>query len=64
MSKPKKLLRSKSDKMIAGICGGIGEYSNTDPTVIRIIAIILALFNQGTILVYLILWLVIPEEEK
>jgi phage shock protein C len=64
MSKPTKLLRSKSDRMIAGICGGIGEYSNTDPTVIRIIAIILALFNQGTILVYLILWLVIPEEEK
>lgn len=59
----KKLYRSKTDKKIAGICGGIGKYINVDPTVIRVGFIILALpGGLPGVLPYLVLWLVIPEE--
>lgn len=48
--------------MIAGVCAGVGEYSNVDPTVIRLIAVLL-LFVAGpaTLVAYLILALIIPE---
>lgn len=58
---PKRLYRSKVDRMISGICGGLGEYLNMDPVVIRIIFILLALFGGGGILLYLIGIFVIPE---
>ncbi|MBP6038460.1 MAG: PspC domain-containing protein [Candidatus Saccharimonas sp.] len=59
----KKLYRSKTDKKIAGICGGIAKYINVDPTVIRVGFIILALpGGLPGVLPYLVLWLVIPEE--
>lgn len=49
--------------MIAGVCSGLGEYSNIDPTLIRLIAILLLfLTGPGIILAYLIMALIIPEE--
>lgn len=58
----KKLYRSRKNRMIAGICGGIGEYLNTDPTIIRILFLILALFGLFPgLLLYLALWLIVPE---
>lgn len=57
----KRLYRSRNQRMIAGVCGGIAEYFNVDPTIIRLIAVILA-FGVGTgILAYLICALVIPD---
>ena len=57
------LRRSRSDRRIAGVCGGLAAYFGTDPTIIRIIFVLLALPGglPGTLL-YLILWLVMPEE--
>ena len=59
----KRLYRSRDERMLAGICGGLGEYLNVDPTVIRILFVILALVGfGGGILLYLAMWLIVPEE--
>lgn len=56
----KKLYRSNRDKMLSGVCGGLGEYFNIDPTIIRLIWAIFAFSGSG-ILVYLIASIVIPK---
>jgi phage shock protein C len=61
-SNVKKLYRSRKDRMIGGVCGGLAEYLSMDPTVIRILYILFALTGGSGILVYVILLLVIPEE--
>ena len=58
----KKLYRSTTDKKLAGVCGGVAKYLNMDPTVIRVIWAILALFAGFSIAAYIICALVIPEE--
>jgi len=58
------LLRSKENRIIAGICGGLGEFFKIDPTVIRIIFILITLFGGSGGLLYLILWLIVPSENK
>lgn len=60
----KRLYRSRSERWLAGVCGGIGEYFNTDPTVIRVIFVLAALIMGGGLLIYLILWLIIPLEPE
>lgn len=57
----KKLMRS-SNKILAGVCGGIAEYFDVDPTLIRVIYAILAVFTTGFpgLLLYLILMLIMP----
>lgn len=58
----KKLYLSETDRKIAGVCGGIGEYLEKDPTVIRILFIILILFSFGFgIVAYIVMWLIIPK---
>ena len=60
---PRQLFRSKTNKMIAGVCGGLGEYANMDPTIIRLIAALL-FFVTGPVVVvaYIVMALIIPEE--
>ena len=58
----KKLHRSTKDKMLAGVCGGIAEYFQLDPTIIRVLFVLFSVFAGGGILAYIILWLVIPKE--
>lgn len=61
----KQLQRSTSNRMLAGVCAGIGEYTNMDPTVVRLIAVALFfLTGPGLIIAYLIMALVIPEVSK
>jgi phage shock protein C len=55
-----KLYRSRTQKMLAGVCGGLGEYLNLDPTVVRLVFILLALAGGPGLLLYLILWIVMP----
>ena len=57
----KKLYRSKTNCMIAGVCGGIAEYLNIDPTVIRVLWVI-ACFGTLGILAYIACALIIPEK--
>jgi len=57
----KKLYRNTSNKMIAGVCSGLGEYLNIDPTIIRLIWALISLTGAG-IVAYLIAALIIPEK--
>ncbi|HRP62413.1 MAG TPA: PspC domain-containing protein [Phycisphaerales bacterium] len=58
------LSRSRSNRMIAGVCGGIARRFNTSPTLIRVLYVLASVLSAAFpgILVYLILWVVIPEE--
>jgi len=63
MSNEKRLYRSRDDRMVGGVCAGLGKYLNIDPTVVRLIFVLGAFFGLGSlVVVYLILLLVIPEE--
>ena len=59
---PKRLYRSRSKRMLGGVCGGLGEYLKIDPTVMRVIFVILAFFYGASLLIYLIMWVLVPEE--
>ncbi|KUK86086.1 MAG: Phage shock protein C, PspC [candidate division TA06 bacterium 34_109] len=58
----KKLYRSRKDRKIAGVCGGIAEYFNIDSTIVRLLAVITIFFGGGGIIAYIISWIIIPEE--
>ncbi len=58
----KKLNRSRNERIIAGVCGGIGEYFDIDPVIIRIITVLLVLFGGGGLLAYLVAIFIIPLE--
>lgn len=55
----KQLLRSRKNRMIAGVCGGIAEYFNIDATIVRVLWVIF--FHVG-LLAYLLFWILVPEE--
>lgn len=57
----KKLYRSNTDRKLCGVCGGLAEYFDIDPTIIRLIFIFITLFGGGGLLIYLICALVIPK---
>ncbi|WP_099470142.1 PspC domain-containing protein [Konateibacter massiliensis] len=57
----KKLYRSRTNRFICGVCGGIGEYLNIDPTIIRLLLVLLAFTGTG-ILAYFIAAIIIPDE--
>ena len=56
----KRLVRSSTDKKIAGVCGGLAEYFDLDPTLVRIVWLLLVLFAGTGVLAYLILWIALP----
>ena len=56
----RKLYRSRADARLAGVCGGLGEFLGLDPTVVRLVFVLLALLGGHGILIYLIMWLVMP----
>jgi len=60
----KKLRRSSSDKMIAGVCGGLGEYFDVDPLIFRLIFAVMIIFGGTGVLAYIILWILIPEDNE
>ena len=55
------LVRTSNDKVIAGVCGGLGRLFKIDPNIIRVVFVLAAIFFQGWVL-YLILWLVLPDD--
>ena len=59
----KRLYKSNTNKVIAGVIGGIGEYFNIDPTILRIIYVLIAILSHGfpAIIVYIIAWAVMPK---
>ena len=60
----KKLMRSTTDKTIAGICGGLGKYFNIDPVILRLIFLLSIFFGGLGLIVYIVMWLVVPEDKS
>ncbi len=58
----RRLYRSRTERMVGGVCGGLAEYLNMDPTIVRLVFVLLALLGGHGLLLYLILWLVVPPE--
>ncbi len=58
----KKLMRKRSDQMIFGVAGGIADYLNIDPVIVRLLFVLMALTGGHGILVYLVLTIIMPEE--
>lgn len=56
----KKLYRIPSKGMIGGVCVGLGEYLNLDPTVVRLIFVLLTFAGFSGVLIYIVMWLIIP----
>jgi phage shock protein PspC (stress-responsive transcriptional regulator) len=59
---PKRLKRSISDKMLAGVCGGIANYFDFDSTLIRLAFAFAAIFAGSGLLLYIIMWIIVPKE--
>jgi len=66
LNSPKRLTRSRKDRMIAGICGGIADYMVVDPTVVRLIFALATFFTVlfPGVLIYLIMWIVVPKDRE
>jgi phage shock protein C len=60
----KQLYRSKNNRMLGGVCAGLGEHLDVDPTVIRLIWAVVSVLSIGTgIFIYILAWIIIPEED-
>jgi phage shock protein C len=64
MEEPRKLYRSRNQRMVAGVCGGLAEYLNVDATLIRVIFLILAVFGGSGLVIYLAMWILVPDASK
>ena len=61
----KRLYRSRKETILGGICGGIAEHIDVDPSLIRLVWIVVSLISLGTgIIVYLAAWIIIPESPE
>jgi phage shock protein C len=61
MAKVKRLYRSKKERILGGVCGGFAEYFEVDPTIVRLLMVLL-LFTGSGILFYIIAWIIMPEK--
>jgi phage shock protein PspC (stress-responsive transcriptional regulator) len=59
---PRRLFRSKDDRVIAGVCGGLASYLNVDPVLVRVVTVVLVAFGGVGLLLYLAAWLLVPAE--
>ena len=59
----KKLTRSRTNRWIAGVCGGVGEYLDIDPNIVRAVYIIFTVLTRFVVglIIYILLWIIIPE---
>lgn len=58
----KRLYKSTSNKMICGVCGGIAEYFNIDPSLIRLAAVLIACFVGSGLLAYIVMAIILPAD--
>jgi phage shock protein C len=59
-----KLYRSQNDRMIGGVCGGLGKYLHLDATLVRLVFILLFFLGLHGLLIYLIMWVIVPAEPQ
>ncbi|MCX6229792.1 MAG: PspC domain-containing protein [Bacteroidia bacterium] len=63
---PKRLTRTRDEKLLAGVCGGLAKYLEADPTIIRLLYVLATLFTAvfPGALIYLIMWIIVPKEKN
>ena len=61
VAKTRRLYRSRTDRKLAGVCGGLAQYSNIDATLIRVLFVVLALLGGPGLVIYLLMWILVPE---
>jgi phage shock protein C len=64
MEEPRKLYRSRSQRMIAGVCGGLADYFNIDATLVRVLFLLLAVFGGTGLVIYVVMWVIVPDVSK
>jgi phage shock protein C len=64
MAETRKLYRSRSNRQVAGVCGGLAQYFNLDATLIRILFVVLAVLGGSGLLLYVLLWIIVPNEQS
>lgn len=57
---PRRLYRSRTDKVIAGVAGGLGEFFSIDSTIVRLLFVLLTVFGGSGVVIYIILWILVP----
>jgi phage shock protein C len=62
MEPVRKLYRSRKDRKLAGVAGGLAEYLNVDPTLIRVLFVVLAVLGGAGVLIYVAMWIIVPPE--
>ena len=64
MDEPRKLYRSQSQRMIAGVCGGLADYFNVDATLIRVLFLLLTVFGGSGLVIYVVMCIIVPDASK
>jgi phage shock protein PspC (stress-responsive transcriptional regulator) len=64
MNTGKRLTRSRTDYMLGGVCSGLGHYFSIDATIVRLVFVVLAVSGGSGVLLYLVLWIVMPREDS
>jgi phage shock protein C len=64
MAQTRKLYRSRTDRKLAGVCGGLAQYFNLDATLIRVLFIVLAVLGASGLVIYLAMWIIVPNEPQ
>jgi phage shock protein C len=64
MEEPRKLYRSRNQRMLAGVCGVLAEYFNVDATLIRVLFLVLAVVGGSGLVLYVVMWLIVADVSK
>jgi phage shock protein C len=62
MADIRKLYRSRTNRQVAGVCGGLAEHFNLDATLVRVLFVVLAVLGGSGIVIYVAMWIIVPEE--
>jgi phage shock protein C len=62
MNATRKLYRSKTNRQLAGVCGGLAEYFSLDVTLIRVLFVLLAVLGGSGLVIYIAMWIIVPKE--
>jgi phage shock protein C len=64
MSQEQRLTRSESDRMVAGVCGGLGEFFGVDANILRVVFVLMTVFGGSGLVVYAVIWLIAPRASR
>jgi phage shock protein C len=62
MAETRRLYRSRTNRQVAGVCGGLAQYFNMDATLFRVLFVVLAVLGGSGIVLYVAMWIIVPQE--